>query len=748
MEKTDADITTRRKDTTIVRVAVPVPLEVLFDYSVPPYTDIPPIGGRVKVPFSGRVLIAICVEWSPLDPHAKPKDIIESLDERPILSKELLDLAKWISNYYFYPLGEVLSTILPTQARKGHELEIKREKVWRITTGGAASDRAPRQKELLKLMEKKGGQATLKQIKAGGFSSGIVKALSEKHLIYSESTAAENSEIAFHVNQEAKIPVMNAEQAAVLKNINQNLDEFKATLIEGVTGSGKTEIYLRMIESICLKGKQALVLVPEIALTPQTLSRFKQRFGPSGVVTSLHSNLSDSERLQSWLKSKNGEVQIVIGTRSAILTPFKDLGLIVVDEEHDSSFKQNEGLRYSARDVAAKRAQDLGIPILFGSATPALETLNNAEKGLYDHLHLKKRVAGAKLPRVKVIDIRGLTLKAGLSHEMLKTLELHLNTGNQALIFLNRRGFAPTYLCSSCGWIKTCRKCDSKMTLHRKPDVLVCHQCGCKEPVRSICERCNGQQLKSLGLGTQRTEEALSEIFPEVPLIRIDRDNVKSHLQMQKQLDRINEGTPAILVGTQMLAKGHHFPNVTLVGIVDSDSGFLSSDFRAPERTAQLITQVAGRAGRAERSGDVCIQTYQPDNLSLRSLIKNGYGDFARKELGIRKKSRLPPYQAMALIRAESEKGIEASTFLSELTNTINGDLEVLGPVEAPIARIDNRYRYQLLLLATTRAKLHDHVARIKLDISRISNGNISMRKMKIGRTLKWSIDIDPYDTF
>ena len=747
MEKTHAKIANPRQGTTIVRVAVPIPLETLFDYSVPPHSDIPPIGGRVTVPFSGRILVGICVERSPKDPHEKPKDIIESLDIRPILSKELLDLAKWMSNYYFYPLGEVLATILPAQARKGQKLEIKREEVWRIKTGYAASDRAPRQKELLKFLETKGGQATLNEIKAEGFSSSIVKALSEKQLIYIK-LPEETSVKALHIRQEAKVPVMNEEQVAVLKNINQNPDGFVATLIEGVTGSGKTEIYLRMIEAVCLKGKQALVLVPEIALTPQTLSRFKKRFGPSGVVTSLHSDLSDSERLQTWLKSENGEVQIVIGTRSAILTPFKDLGLIVVDEEHDSSFKQNEGLRYSARDVAAKRAQDLDIPILFGSATPALETLNNADKGLYGHLYLKQRVADAKLPRVKVIDIRGLTLKAGLSNEMLQTLKLHLKSGNQALIFLNRRGFAPTYLCSSCGWIKTCGNCDSKMTLHRKPEVLVCHQCGCKEPVKPICEKCNGQQLKPLGLGTQRTEETLSELFPEVPLIRIDRDNVKSHLQMQKQLDRINKGTPAILVGTQMLAKGHHFPKVTLVGIVDADSGFLSSDFRAPERTAQLITQVAGRAGRAERSGEVCIQTYQPDNLSLRSLIKNGYGGFARKELGIRKKSRLPPYQAMALIRAESEKEAEASTFLSELANAINGDLEVLGPVAAPIARIDNRFRYQLLLLATTRTKLHDYIARIKLDISRISNGQIGVRKMKTGRKLKWSIDIDPYDTF
>ncbi|MEQ9005653.1 MAG: primosomal protein N', partial [Pseudomonadales bacterium] len=446
------------------------------------------------------------------------------------------------------------------------------------------------------------------------------------------------------------------------------------------------------------------------------------------------------QRLDAWMRCRSGAASILIGTRSAVLTPFRNLGLIVVDEEHDGSFKQQDGLRYSARDVAVKRAQTLDIPLLLGSATPSLESLANAAAGRYRHLRLNERAGGARMPAFQLLDIRGHRLDDGISDRLGRIIRGHLDDGGQALVFLNRRGYAPALVCPGCGWQAMCRHCDMRMTVHHQPPALICHHCGHRQPPPNRCGGCGKSDLMAVGLGTQRTEAGLQRQFPDVPIYRIDRDSTRSQRRLEAQFAAIHSGEPAILVGTQMLAKGHHFPAVTLVAVINADSGFLSADFRAPERTAQLIIQVAGRAGRAERPGEVWIQTYQPDNPMLQSLIQDGYPGFAVRELANRHAAGLPPYRPMALIRAEGASADPVRALLQHLqevmrTTVEDGGIEVLGPVSAPIARRADRVRFQLMVLADTRRPLHRALRAVTASPPRQSG-------------VRWSVDVDPYDTF
>ena len=719
----------------VVRVAVPKPLPQLFDYLAGPDMAVPVPGARVRVPFGRQTLIGICVETGPADPHPDPKPLGAVLDEENVFGEEVFRLTAWLADYYHHPLGETLATALPAAARRGDALEIRREQVWCLTDVRPDLSRAARQQALLEHLLRAGGQATPGDLEAAGFNAAVVRGLAAKGVLVREQVGAHS-----HGMQLVQTPgpALNPEQQAAFDYMHGRTGRFSPTLLEGVTGSGKTEIYLRTMEVVLRAGRQVLVLVPEIALTPQTLRRFEQRFGSAAT---LHSGMSDSQRLDVWLRCRAGEVSILIGTRSAVLTPFARLGLIVVDEEHDGSFKQQEGLRYSARDVAVKRAKDLDIPLLLGSATPALETLVNAESGRYEHLWLHSRAGGASMPPFELLDIRGHSLRDGISDRLQRLLRQHLDAGGQALVFLNRRGYAPSYLCPSCGWQAECRHCEMRMTLHRKPEALICHHCGQRTPLPRVCPGCGRDGLLAVGLGTQRTEAGLAEMFPDVPLHRIDRDSTRSHRRLEAQLRAIHEGGPAILVGTQMLAKGHHFPNVTLVGVVNADGGFLSADFRAPERTAQLIIQVAGRAGRAERPGEVWIQTYQPDNPSLRALIEEGYPGFARRELAQRRAAGLPPFRPMALVRAEATRAEPAQAFLQQARERLlgaatgHGNLEALGPATAPIARVANRLRFQLMVLADSRGPLHSALRALTA-------------QPPPARGVRWSIDVDPYDTF
>ena len=707
---------------SVVRIAVPVPLRKAFDYAIPVGDPAPAVGARVRVPFGNRTLVGICIDADPKAPFADAKPLLEVLDERSILSGDVHRLALWLAGYYHHPLGEVFAAMLPNAALKGVPLRLRTEEIWR-RSGDAAPDlsRAGRQRALLAFLDRNGGWASGKAIRAAGFTSAMIAALVRKGAI-------EAGERRFDAEQP---PTLTADQGAAVEDYRQRLEAFSPNLLEGVTGSGKTEVYLRVIADVLNHNRQVLVLVPEIALTPQTLARFRRRYGITDV---MHSGLSDQERLNAWLRCRDGEARILIGTRSAVFTPFRQLGLIVVDEEHDASFKQQGRLRYSARDLAVKRARDLGIPLILGSATPSLESLENVRCGRYRRQRLSQRATGAAMPRMRILDIRGHPLREGLSHPLTARIEQHLDAGGQVLVFLNRRGYAPVYLCAGCGWQAACSRCDARLTLHQGRRRLACHHCGAEHPIAEACPSCGGAHLMAVGAGTERTEAGLRERFPGASLIRIDRDTARSHRRLEEGLAKIGRGEPGILVGTQMLAKGHHFPNITMVAAVNADAGFLSADFKAPERTAQLLIQVAGRAGRANRPGEVWIQTLQPGNPALRRLIEEGYASFAAHELAIRRSAGLPPARHMALVRAAAADPASPAAFLAKLKAMLPADLEVLGPAPAQMQRLANRHRFQLMLLADRRGPLH--------------RGLEAIAGVAAPRGLRWEIDVDPADAF
>jgi len=530
--------------------------------------------------------------------------------------------------------------------------------------------------------------------------------------------------------------VPNADQQATLDAIAGAGDAFNVFLLEGVTGSGKTEVYLQAMEKVLLAGKQVLVLVPEIGLTPQTLARFRERF--SLPVVALHSRMSEKKRLQHWQIAEAGIARIVIGTRSAIFTPLLNPGLIVIDEEHDTSFRQQDHFRYHARDVAILRAQMEGIPVILGSATPSLESLHNARAGRYRHLCLSGRAGGASLPVFQLTDMRSQPVQSGLSEALLAEVRTHLSAGNQVMLFLNRRGFAPTLLCQECGWSAICSRCDIRMTLHLREGILLCHHCDRRAKIPSRCPECRTEGLQATGQGTERLEENLSEFFPQTPIVRIDRDATRRKGTLEKAFARIHAGEAKLLAGTQMLAKGHHFPDVTLVGIVDADSGLFSADFRGPERMGQLLLQVAGRAGRAEKPGVVMIQTHHPDHPLLTLLLQEGYSAFATALLLERKQSLLPPFSYLALIRAEAANAQAAKCFLQEMGELIPSDstLSILGPVPAPMPKRAGRFRFQLLLQANLRSVLHQALKKA------LPRGET----LPSGKKVRWSVDVDPVE--
>jgi primosomal protein N' (replication factor Y) len=717
----------------IIQVAVPRPLHSVYDYHLEQEAPTPAVGARLRVPFGRSEVIGICVSTSVQTPHANTKAVLEVLDDDAAIAEELLDLAQWMSGYYHYPLGEVLATVLPSAARKGSVFEIKPAPppdVWHLINAEGISPRAKTQKALVEHLQYTAQPQSGEALASAGFNRPMLRKLEdlgvvERKALETDATLAE------------PLPPTEEQRQA----IDQVTDckRFEVFLLEGVTGSGKTEVYLQSMAPVLAAGKQVLVLVPEIALTPQTLARFENRFGGTGMI---HSALTDQQRLQTWLKCRAGEIRILIGTRSAVFTPFKKLGLIIVDEEHDSSYKQQEGLRYSARDLTVKRAQNLNVPLLLGSATPSLESLYNVQRSRYRYLTLSERAGGAVMPTYHTVDLRGQSLRGGFSDTLIRVIRAHLVKEGQILVYLNRRGFAPTLLCKSCGWQSVCPDCDAKLTLHRQPGQLICHHCNLRFALPDVCENCGEGDLVPLGIGTQRAEEALAELFPGVALYRIDRDTTRTNRKLNEQLERIQQGKPCIMVGTQMLAKGHHFPAVTLVAVVNADAGFLSPDFRAPERTAQLIVQVAGRAGRAQRPGEVWIQSYQPQNPLLQRLIDQGYAGFAHAELTSRIDAGLPPAQPMAMLRAEAFEPVMARDFLQQCKahldhacqelSTQEASVELLGPIPAPMARLAKRARFQLIIMATTRPLLHRVLAKLG--------------QPKTHANLRWSIDVDPYD--
>ncbi|WP_080521927.1 primosomal protein N' [Methyloprofundus sedimenti] len=732
----------------ILSVAIPIPLNHLFDYLPPDNCNLQQLkaGLRVKVPFGKQTKIAVLIKIKTGDECdiSKLKQAEAILDAEPLLSSKDIQLLNWAKYYYHHPIGDVFISAFPTALRKGKSTEPKSSTYFQLTATGKAADdsllhNAPKQLALLKFL--KSQKNTLSNVEIATHFKlwrAPLKALINKDYVRTCNAPGISDQNSL-ITQQTSLTA-NAQQLTAIQSITSQLDQFAVYLLEGVTGSGKTEVYLQIIEKVLARNQQVLVLLPEITLTPQLEARFKQRFAVP--IETYHSQHSESQRQSAWLAMQKGNSPIMLGTRSALFTPMPKAGLIILDEEHDASFKQQEGFRFSARDVAIVRAKMLNIPIILGSATPSLESLYNVDKKRYQLLRLPHRAGNATPPRLALLDIRNQSLQEGLSPQLIRDIQRTLAKKEQVLLFLNRRGFAPTLICHSCGWVAQCSRCDANLVVHYQQQKLRCHHCACEQALPRQCIACKSEELKPLGLGTERVESALHYLFPEHKSVRLDRDSTQRKGALDQHLAAINQGQVDIILGTQMLAKGHHFPNVTLVVLLDVDSGLFSIDFHAPERLAQLIIQVAGRAGRAEKKGRVIMQTRQPEHPLLNTLILHGYQAFAKAALAERKSAELPPYSYQALLRSTSHEKDSAFEFLlavAELINshTSNGTL-VLGPVAAPMAKRAGQFRYQLLLQHKKRKQLHLLLNWLMPEIL----------KLKQARKIRWSLDIDPIDLY
>ena len=725
----------------IVRVALAVPLPRFFDYLSSP--DLTPIvGGRVLVPFGSQKRVGIVVDLPASSDVAKEKlkPIIDVLDAESLFNSTTWDWLAWSANYYRAALGDVLFQALPVKLRNG-ESAVKNDRTfWRITDLGKQAlesgelKRAKKQIEALNLLLTQDLEKGNNEISSAIWSALKGKDYVEEIIVPTEQKSWQRA-LGDNplVNLDNRL-TLNKQQALAFSQLLFQ-EGFNVWLLEGVTGSGKTEIYLQYIEEVLKNGKQVLVLVPEIGLTPQTVRRFQARFNVE--IDVLHSNLNDTQRLNVWERARTGQSAIVIGTRSALFTQFSDLGLIILDEEHDGSFKQQDGWRYHARDLGIVLAQKLNIPILLGSATPSLESVNNVQNGKYHHLVLSKRAGNATALRQFVIDLKHQRIQNGLSEPLLKRMQEHLEKGNQVLLFLNRRGFAPVLLCHECGWIDECHHCEKPYTYHQHQRVLRCHHCGAQKTVPMQCGHCGSTHLVTTGLGTEQLEETLKARFPQYNIARIDRDSTARKGKLEGYLEDIQQGKSQILIGTQMLAKGHHFPNVTLVALVNVDNALFSLDFRAEERLAQLYVQVAGRSGRAEKQGEVVLQTHYPDHPLLTTLLEKGYQAFAEETLKLRHNMGLPPFSFQALFKAQCRHSEEAENTLSQLASffyeqKIEG-LQVLGPIPAPFSKKAGQYRWQLLLQHASRKQLQTALSRYSPELIKSSQ-------------VRLILDVDPLD--
>lgn len=729
----------------ILSVAVSIPLNRLFDYLPPDDYILEHLqpGVRIKVPFGKSSKIAILLALKPdsdLD-TSKLKKAESVLDTTPLISDKDRELLYWAQNYYHHPIGDVFLSAFPVALRKGKTSKLKLLPYFRLTDTGNNIDpltlkNAPKQLALLNLLKTHKQAINTQEI--GNYFKlwrSPLKALIDKQ--YVTETFPDNSPSKTISRQPAL--KANPEQINAINSVCTQLDKFSVHLLEGVTGSGKTEVYLQIIQQVLSNGLQVLVLLPEITLTPQLEARFKQRFAVA--IETYHSKHNETQRLNAWLNMQQGNSAILLGTRSALLTPLPRAGLIILDEEHDSSFKQQEGFRFSARDVAIVRAKMLNIPVILGSATPSLESLYNVQKKRYQLLKLPKRAGNATAPKLSLLDIRNQILQEGLSPPLIRDMHKTLAKNEQVLLFLNRRGFAPTLICHSCGWVAQCKRCDANLVVHYRQQKLRCHHCANEQKLPKQCSACKSDELNPLGLGTERVEDALHSLFPEKTIVRLDRDSTQRKGVLEQHLQAINQGEVDIILGTQMLAKGHHFPNVTLVALIDVDSGLFSIDFHAPERLAQLITQVSGRAGRADKKGRVIMQTRQPEHPLLNTLIHKGYQAFAVAALAERKEASLPPYSYQALLRANAHEAHTPLEFLltvADLVNQHNNETLALGPVPAPMAKRAGQFRYQLLLQHTQRKQLHLLLNWLMPEIERL----------KQARKIRWSLDVDPIDLY
>lgn len=701
---------------------------------------------RLSVPFGRGTRVAYLLEIAdvPDVDCSRLKCIHEILDERPLLSAADLELLRWASRYYHHPIGEVISTAFPILLRQGKPAVVKAETTLRLTEQGKRIEldllrRAPRQAALLTLL--RAHPQGLGSTRLSGLDwdwRAGARRLAEKGCLEIFDAPPPEEPWAPSGSRAPRFS-LNADQRAAVETVSAAFGRFATFLLEGVTGSGKTEVYMQLIRKILKRGEQVMVLLPEIALTPQIEGRFRARF-PEPIAV-FHSGLSEAERLNGWLRIQQGKALILLGTRSAVFVPLRKPGLIILDEEHDAAFKQQEGFRFSARDIAIVRGRQLGIPVLLGSATPSLESLLNVQKGRYRHLRLPDRAGTASHPRLQLLDIRNQKLSEGLSPPLIAAMKRTLGRREQVLLFLNRRGFAPTLICHACGWVAQCRRCDANLVIHSADYRLRCHHCGHQQNIPDSCSGCQASALRPLGLGTERVEQALERLFPGAGLARVDRDTIKHKGDLECVLAEIQSGGIDILLGTQLLAKGHHFPRVTLVGILDVDSGLFSTDFRSIERMAQIIVQVAGRAGREEKSGSVILQTRHPQHPLLGALIRDGYDAFALNALEERRAARLPPFSHQVLLRAHAADEAAPQRFLTKvclLDRKSAPSIEILGPVSAPMAKRAGRYRFQLLFQCPRREPLHALLDAIVPQLHSLPDS----------RRVRWSLDVDPVDLY
>lgn len=655
-------------------VALDVPLARLFDYSVPPGLEVFP-GDRVTVPFGARQRLGVVI--SAEAPSALPPERLKPIsglrEDAPRLAADWLELMQFLASYYQRPLGETVIASLPPRLRS-------------------------------------------------------VKPLPRK-VLQAESDAGSTRFVPNHV--------LGEDQQAAAERIAAALGRFGAYLLHGITGSGKTEVYLHLIAKVVQGGAQALVLVPEISLTPQLEARFRQAF-PEARIALLHSALEDVPRTAAWLEAARGEAAIVLGTRLAVLAPLPRLGLIVVDEEHDSSFKQQEGLRYSARDAAVYRAKQRGCPIVLGTATPSLESWHNYRTGRYERLELPARaVPGARLPQVRTVDLRREPAEQGFCASVLQAVERTLARGEQSLVFINRRGYAPVLACEACGWTAGCERCTARMVLHAVDRRLRCHHCGAESAIPRACPTCGNVDLRPMGRGTQRVEETLTARFPDARIVRIDRDSARRRADLQRTLEGIQRGEADILVGTQLLAKGHDFPALTLVAVLNADSALVSTDYRAAERLFAVLSQVAGRAGRRSRPGEVLVQTRYPEHPLFDALARHDFVGFADSQLAERRSAGFPPFVFEAALRAEAPKLEAAMRFLREAAAQIAApeEVHVYDPVPHVITRRAGFERAQLVMQSGSRPALQSFLAALSAHLF-----------ASAPRTVRWHLDVDPIE--
>ncbi|STX52871.1 primosomal protein N' (replication factor Y) (superfamily II helicase) [Legionella busanensis] len=719
----------------ICHVCIPHTNHDYFDYVTSNVS--PAIGTRIWVPFRKQERLGIVVGSSIISKLDRPlKSIHTIIDEQPILSAEILALCQWISTYYQAPLSEVLPLAIPKKLRQAGTVKAPLVESYLLTKTpdeaySLLGKKALKQRALVDFLAQQKKAITKNELTRAGFTKAQLDKLNKLNIVHQEQLF----DLPNLLCLKNEPLILNEEQAIAVSTIKKNLKSYHCFLLQGITGSGKTEVYLHVIAEVLARGQQVLILVPEIGLTPQLLKRFSARFDKQ--IVTLHSNLNESERYASWYAAMHNIAHLVIGTRAAIFTPMPKLGLIIIDEEHDSSLKQMDNVRYSARDTALIRAHQANIPIILGSATPSLESLHNCRQKKYTLLQLNHKALTSQPLNYQLIDLRSASIHHGLAERSVQIIAHHLNQGNQVLVFINRRGFAPILLCHACGFMIDCRACDSHLTLHRHSHRLICHHCGLSQAIPTKCEQCENPELIPIGTGTQRLYDYLATVFPDTKILRIDRDEIRKKNEFENRLELINNEQAQLLVGTQMLAKGHHFPKLTLVVVVDADFGFYNQDFRAIEQLGQLLTQVSGRAGRAENPGQVLIQTHIPHHPLLNILIQKGYAEFAKMLLASREQAALPPYHYLAVIRAQHKQNERIEHFLKSIKNYLSEQsLQILGPAPSPLARKANVFRMQLLIKSSSRKHLHLSLTAMREWI----------RITKQSQDIRWNIDVDPMD--